>query len=196
MDRCPNCGTEGLREARTVYRIALEDEERTIEIPDVPVLHCASCNEDIVTQATEDVVERELLRRADLLGPDDLRSLRSRLGLTQEEMGRLLGAGMKSWCRWESGALRQSRLVNGYLVVLRSLLDVPDRLLDVARRLLRHQPDAARAEILEKLTRSLAADAGAGGSGRRAHDPTPPRTRFRHVPDNAEPFIPFLNVLN
>lgn len=40
----------------------------------------------------------------------DLRAIRLKLGLTQEEAAQRVGCTVSSWCRWEKGHMRPSRL--------------------------------------------------------------------------------------
>jgi DNA-binding XRE family transcriptional regulator len=55
-----------------------------------------------------------------LLIPAELKALRQSLGLTQSEMAEYLQAGQKSYTRWELGYGRQSRLVNNFLLLLKT----------------------------------------------------------------------------
>jgi transcriptional regulator with XRE-family HTH domain len=80
-----------------------------------------------------------------LLTPDQIRSLRERLGLTQREVSELLQIGEKTWTRWETGRDRPSRSINVLLCALN------DGRIDVAylRSLARRRNDwAARLATL------------------------------------------------
>lgn len=55
--------------------------------------------------------------------PVDWRGLRDALGLTQEEMGRLLCVSKQSVCAYEAGSRRPTRAV---LMLLRTWLQDPD----------------------------------------------------------------------
>ncbi|NQT94694.1 MAG: helix-turn-helix domain-containing protein [Lentisphaerae bacterium] len=57
-------------------------------------------------------------RHLGLLLPEEIRALRERLGLTQDQIASLLEIGEKSWSRWENGRHRPSRSVN---LLLRAL---------------------------------------------------------------------------
>ena len=52
------------------------------------------------------------------LSRTDIRRLRERYGLPQNEMCNALGLGKKTWTRWETGRERPSRSMNNMLVFL------------------------------------------------------------------------------
>lgn len=61
------------------------------------------------------VVEQE---REGLLSASEIREARLSLGVTQADLGRLVGVTTKSVCRWESGLVRQSRTADILLRLL------------------------------------------------------------------------------
>ncbi|ACB73820.1 helix-turn-helix domain-containing protein [Opitutus terrae] len=65
-----------------------------------------------LTAEAEELIEATKARHMGLLLPDQLRTLRERLGLTQKAIGDLLQIGAKSWTRWETGTQRPSRSLN------------------------------------------------------------------------------------
>lgn len=65
-----------------------------------------------------------------LLGPDDVKRVRERLGLSQREAGRLIGGGPNAFQKYESGEILVSRAVSNLL----SLLDRhPEQLRELSR---------------------------------------------------------------
>jgi DNA-binding transcriptional regulator YiaG len=59
-----------------------------------------------------DLIEKTRARHMGLIVPEDIRELRERLELTQEQISDLLQIGKKTWTRWETGKERPSRSMN------------------------------------------------------------------------------------
>jgi DNA-binding transcriptional regulator YiaG len=74
----------------------------------------------LLTPQARQIIEDTKARYMGLLLPEQLKELRSRIRLTQNQIGDLLQVGEKSWSRWESGRQRPSRSVN---LLLRALYD-------------------------------------------------------------------------
>ena len=55
-----------------------------------------------------------------LLTGEDIKNVRKKLNLTQEEMAEILGGGLKSFARYESGKVCQSRGMDNLLRILDS----------------------------------------------------------------------------
>jgi HTH-type transcriptional regulator / antitoxin MqsA len=68
-------------------------------------------------------------RSEGLLEPAEIRRIRKKLGLTQEQAGRLIGGGPRAFQKYESGDLLPSRAVSSAL----SLLDYDPASLSVLR---------------------------------------------------------------
>ncbi|HVU34300.1 MAG TPA: helix-turn-helix domain-containing protein, partial [Opitutaceae bacterium] len=64
------------------------------------------------------ILDKAKARRLGVLSPQELATLRRRLGLKQKEIGELLQIGEKTWSRWETGRERPSRLLNMLLLAL------------------------------------------------------------------------------
>jgi DNA-binding transcriptional regulator YiaG len=90
----------------------------TIRI-EVPVRVDAETGDEILTPEAHELIEKTKARRMGLVSPDEMKQLRDRLGLTQEEMSDLLQIGAKTYTRWESGRARPSRSMNVVLCALR-----------------------------------------------------------------------------
>ncbi len=109
-------------------------------------------------------IEKTRARHMGLMLPEDIRELRERLALTQEQISDLLQIGKKTWTRWESGKERPSRsmnlLLNGicdgrldvnYLRVmrepaLRTKVIQPQRAVDSVRGTYRHSAESQACE--------------------------------------------------
>ena len=70
-----------------------------------------------------------------LLAAEDIRALRERHGLSQDQLSELLGCGKKSLSRWENGREYPSQLVNTLLRLLADDIITPDDLRKVRQPL-------------------------------------------------------------
>jgi DNA-binding transcriptional regulator YiaG len=85
----------------------------------VPVTRDPETGELLLTPAAHEKIEQTQERHMGLISPAELRAIRSRLGLTQRELGNLIQVGEKSYTRWETGRARPSRSLNVLLCALR-----------------------------------------------------------------------------
>lgn len=87
---------------------------------------CESCGEIFFAAGEADAVRREandeVRRREGLLSPQEIKGLRTDLGLSQAEFERLLRVGPKTVVRWERGTTFQNRATD---TLLRTIRDVP-----------------------------------------------------------------------
>lgn len=74
--------------------------------------------EEFLTSESSELIERTRARHMGFLHGKDIRDLRKRLGLTQDELSALLDCGGKSLSRWESGRGLPSGIVNKLLRLL------------------------------------------------------------------------------
>lgn len=93
------------------------------------------------TEATA-ILDKVKARHMGLLTPEQIKTLRQRLGLTQQQISELLQIGEKTWTRWETGRERPSRVINVILFALNDgkidlayLRSVARRRADMAARL-------------------------------------------------------------
>lgn len=100
----PNLDGDGTAEIITIEAQAYADPET---------------GQDVLTAESLDLIEKTQARHMGLMTADEIRSLRRRLGLSQEEMCDLLQIGRKTYTRWESGRARPSRSMNIMLSALR-----------------------------------------------------------------------------
>lgn len=59
------------------------------------------------------------------MNPEDIKSIRLSLGVTQEKFAHLLGTTVVSVCRWESGKTKPSRLYIKELKELKNAKESP-----------------------------------------------------------------------
>lgn len=64
------------------------------------------------------IIDETKRRYANLLSPSQIRSIRNRLGMTQEGMCKMLGLGARTWTRWETGAIIPNQAMNRMLLEL------------------------------------------------------------------------------
>jgi DNA-binding transcriptional regulator YiaG len=74
--------------------------------------------EEFLTAESSELIERTRARHMGFLHGKDIRDLRKRLGLTQDQLSELLDCGEKSLSRWESGRGLPSGIVNKLLRLL------------------------------------------------------------------------------
>jgi len=109
----------------TEHRAAVKVD--TIEIE---VITDSSGNE-MVTPESSLLIDKTQARYIGLLAGADIRALRDRLGLSQDQLSDLLGCGKKSLSRWENGREYPSQLVNTLLRLLEENIITPENLRSV-----------------------------------------------------------------
>jgi DNA-binding transcriptional regulator YiaG len=75
--------------------------------------------EDVLTPESLELIEKTQARHMGLMSAEEIKALRTRLRLPQDEMSHLLQIGAKTYTRWESGRARPSRSMNVMLCALR-----------------------------------------------------------------------------
>jgi HTH-type transcriptional regulator / antitoxin MqsA len=108
---CPKTGAPMYRGVRPLT-VAYKDESVTF---DMPGWYCDASDESVHTGADMKFSDRMLNRleaRAEgLLPPDEIRRIRKKLGLPQEQAGELIGAGPGAFQKYETGDLLPSRAI-------------------------------------------------------------------------------------
>lgn len=139
---CPNCEKErDLELIRTTEDVEVRGEH--IEV-DVEYYKCLSCGEEFEDPHSDDdpldKAYREYRKRHHMVQPEEIRSMRKRYGLTQNEMAKLLGWGATTLSRYENGALQDEahektlRLAMEPRNLLTLIEDTPDALLEGKRQ--------------------------------------------------------------
>jgi HTH-type transcriptional regulator/antitoxin MqsA len=89
---------------------------------DMPGWYCDQSDESIHTGEDMKISDRMLnllkARSENLLEPVEIRRIRKKLHLTQEEAGLLIGGGPRAFQKYESGDLLPSRAISSALVLL------------------------------------------------------------------------------
>lgn len=146
---CPFC------EKESEIEIITNTEEMEIRDLIIPVerayYRCANCDEEFEifdeNYDPYDAAYREYRRRKGWLQPEDIKSFRESLGLTQQQLSDLLGIGIATLNRYENGALQSE--VNNQLIKLCS--ETPETLLTFAKA----KPDALSDSEIQTLTAKM-----------------------------------------
>jgi putative zinc finger/helix-turn-helix YgiT family protein len=119
--KCPVCNRGALKEVWGDFmtEFATRDGEvKPLRIQNLTWLQCENCGEIILDELATGAIEAARRQAQGLLSARDIKDLRSRLGLKQAEISKLLGIGEKTYCRWETGAYVQSLAFDRYLRLL------------------------------------------------------------------------------
>jgi len=84
--------------------------------------------QELVTPESEALIDKTQARYMGLLVGADIKALREKLGLSQDDLSDLIGCGKKSLSRWENGHEYPSQLVNNLLRLLQEGHVTPDTL--------------------------------------------------------------------
>jgi HTH-type transcriptional regulator / antitoxin MqsA len=117
---CPNTGAPLRRDVRA-QTLTYKGQAITFEMPG---WYCDDCDESIHSgedMKTSDRVLNLLKARVQgLAEPQEIRRIRTKLHLTQEEAGILIGGGPRAFQKYESGDLLPSHAIVSALVLLDS----------------------------------------------------------------------------
>lgn len=164
---CPQCD----REAAFVVKNRTNDHTirgEKIRVT-LPVLVCSVCGVELfdeeLTGSALRAVYDEVRRRKGMPSPEDLKELRSRMGLSQRQLGKLLGWSHITIHRYENGGLPNE----AHATVLDSLMK--DR--GYALRLLEKNASNFTPEELAELRKKLSRYMGADQDSAAGKDPPP-----------------------
>jgi DNA-binding transcriptional regulator YiaG len=88
-----------------------------LDIAALEIPRCPRCGPLISTRYVGAQISQAQYRHVRPLLPAQIRAAREALGLQQEDSARRLGVAAESFCRWEKGALIQSRATDNLLRV-------------------------------------------------------------------------------
>lgn len=115
---CPETGAPMFRGVRPIT-LSYKDQNITF---DMPGWYCDQSDESIHTGDDMKVSDRMLnllkARSEGLLEPEQIRRIRKKLHLSQEEAGNLIGGGPRAFQKYESGDLLPSRAISSALLLL------------------------------------------------------------------------------
>jgi HTH-type transcriptional regulator/antitoxin MqsA len=117
---CPICGCNEM--AKRVIKEEFEYKGQILKIDNYVIFECPGCEESIVDKSTlknSGKIIRDFHREVDgLLTSYQIKKIRTSLGFKQTDFGILLGGGEKSFARYESCAVTQSRSMDNLLRIL------------------------------------------------------------------------------
>ena len=117
---CPICG-KGSQKKKTGSEI-FEYKGQSITIPNYIAYECSECGETIVDNATlkkSGKILKDFQRKVDgLLTGKQIKAIRLKLDLTQEQLADIIGGGLKSVARYETGQVCQSKGMDNLLRIL------------------------------------------------------------------------------
>jgi len=117
---CVECGNMMIESDDAIeYRVRGE----VFNIPGIMHGICNNCGEvEIDLESAEILSEKanELYRkRHGLLAPGEIRQIREKLGVTQQQFEKAIGAGKTTVSRWESGSIMQPSVADTLLRIIR-----------------------------------------------------------------------------
>jgi putative zinc finger/helix-turn-helix YgiT family protein len=120
--KCPACGHSSLvlRHVDETFEYGADNETVLVRVRRVPVEVCKNCGESYSGPEAAAVRHRAICKALGLLTPEQIRSIREGLGLTQARFAALTGIGEATVSRWERGRLVQSKALDRYLRLLAS----------------------------------------------------------------------------
>lgn len=125
-DACPRCGTT-MVDRRSVLKMPVNGED--VSVPSAPHLRCPKCDEIVLRFPDARRLQEDAIavyrKKHGLLSANEIRAIRERFGLTQNELARLLHLGANTISRWESGRNVQTEAME---MLLRLLRDLPGSL--------------------------------------------------------------------
>ncbi len=107
---CLECGSDDVFHERG--RVVVEIKGRRVTVEDDCHVRCRQCDSisypGVMADEHMTAVSARLRQEDGLLSVAELKEIRLRYGLLQEEMEALIGSGPKTWVRWERGRITPS----------------------------------------------------------------------------------------
>jgi HTH-type transcriptional regulator/antitoxin MqsA len=146
---CPVCGAHRLEEKMVEKTFTYKG--RSITISDYLIYKCGECGEEmVVDKYSPRKSEKALIdfsREVDeLLTGVQIKRIRRKLGFTQEQMAELFGGGLKSFAKYETGKVCQSRAMDNLL----RILDANPEVIKVLLKSEEHSSEGSRGVNLEE----------------------------------------------
>jgi len=127
---CPICESEGtITKNKIKENFNIRGEDINVEYES---FKCSKCGEQYIDSTPENdpfnLAYRKYRKAHNMLQPEDIKGIRKKYGITQNELSRLLGAGGATLSRYENGAL-QDRAHDSQL----KLINDPRNMLKIVR---------------------------------------------------------------
>ena len=160
---CPICGQQTLEDQSGTFVMAVPSgiPGGDIRITDANWQSCSSCAEQIIPDDLGKAFEQLRYQRSGLLSPQQIRQVRARTGLSAVEMAQIIGAGDKSYTRWENGRSVQNKATD---TLIRLIDQHPELFADIDAR---RSPD--RKSLIQDYFQSLSTFKGSNPSAIATH---------------------------
>jgi len=120
IKKCPVCGIGTLK--KRIENEPFEYKGKQITIPNYITYACAECGEAVVDPITlkeSGKILKDFQREVDgLLNGAQIKAIRMKMGMTQEQLAEIIGGGLKAVARYEIGTVCQSRGMDNLLRIL------------------------------------------------------------------------------
>ena len=115
--RCFECKAKEVFPKVTDYTTTRKHDGRsyTIRVPDLEIPTCRKCGEQTFAVGDDDRIIAALRAQVGLLMPAEILKRRGQLEMSQQELAEQLGVAKETICRWETGAMIQSRAMDNLL---------------------------------------------------------------------------------
>ena len=134
---CFDCESGTYDEVKTIYTVKLPEGD-SFEIPDLVMLRCNKCGDEIFPSVSSDRIDTEIDAYQDTVTPELLVEFLKQFDLNQKEAAELLGLGEKTFHRWLKDHQRVSRSM-GYFI--RLVMKHPDAYESLEQRSWRQKSD-------------------------------------------------------
>jgi putative zinc finger/helix-turn-helix YgiT family protein len=123
--KCGNCRQRvvALETVQYTTQVSHDGREYTVNIPALVVPKCSACGTIHLDDAANRAISQAFREVAGLLSPEEIRSGRDNLGMSQQELADQLGIAVSTLSRWETGAQIQQRAFDR---LLRAFFGVPE----------------------------------------------------------------------
>jgi putative zinc finger/helix-turn-helix YgiT family protein len=117
---CPACGEVSAALRYDIEKFPyLHGKDQVILEAQVPVWKCDACESEFTDDRAEEIRHDTVCRYLGRLTPAELRAIRERYHLSQQDWAARTGFGAASIKRWETGNLIQEKAADNYLRLLR-----------------------------------------------------------------------------
>ena len=160
---CPFCSQQTLDDKTGTFTMPVPPNipGGDIEIADAHWQACTACGEEIIPDDLSNAIERLRYQRLGLLSPEQIKKVRAKTGLNAVEMSQIIGAGDKSYTRWENGRSIQNKATD---TLIRLVDQHPELFADIDAQ---RSPD--REPLIQRYFESLATLKGENQFAMAAH---------------------------
>lgn len=118
-EHCPFCGEKSYHHQVKPFTLRYKNHSITVKQPGY---WCDKCDEGVIGGDDRKATQRELQafrsKIDGLLTPDDIKNIRIKLHIKQNEAGELFGGGVNAFSRYERGVTPIPRSTSQLLIIL------------------------------------------------------------------------------